>query len=647
MKLHSYFYDGTIIQSNKPYIIKGNAHKNTCVRADLILNGKTVTSACSTTDENGYFEIEMLPRTASFDAYVMRVFTPFDETTICDILFGDVYFLTGQSNMQYEFCYQKDNLQIFQNENSPFVRCQKIPRGTVHNSPPYGIIGKTTPQENYDNSSWIYGNDFDSAKQCSIIGYIFGLKMLKKCNVPIGLVDASYGGSSVENWYPISFQKSCRELEKYDDRLLLHDGLCRIGGIWNEMVYPLKDVAFNGILWYQGCSNCYCEYDGLKYLTMFNGFISSLKNTFKYDFPFAVINIHANLITDFGTAYVNEQLFEAENFYKDCICVPQYDLPREWNNLDDNKVYHQIHPTTKYELASRTADYFYKRFILKENFTTPKIESVDFFNGYALAKLTGKVKVKGNKIFGFTIANEDKKYFVAKAEKVDDYTIKIYHDCVKQPKYITYAFFLYNDDCNLFVDGLPVAPYRTDKLSSVKDGVYAVPNQILACNIKEFTDSHFAPEYGFTKKVKTWGTGNLHPTKNKVTVTKDGVKIKYQYRPSDYYFLTAGPNQNVEGLKIPFENYRYLTAEVISDKEVEVKGLLIAQTDSHRFLLTPSVKELKANILTKVTFDLDNVGYDYWEMPFDKKQFTTFDLVFRAKDEKPLTITIKYVDLHD
>ncbi len=115
MKLHSYFYDGTIIQSNKHFTVKGTTRQSTCVRADLILNGKTVTSACSITDENGCFEIEMLPRTASFDAYVMRVFTPFDEITVNDLLFGDVYFLTGQSNMQYEFCHQKDNLKTFNN----------------------------------------------------------------------------------------------------------------------------------------------------------------------------------------------------------------------------------------------------------------------------------------------------------------------------------------------------------------------------------------------------------------------------------------------------------------------------------------------------------------------------------------------------
>ena len=648
MILHHYFCDNAVIQADKPYLIKGVAHANTCVRAELLQGEKTVTSACSTTDENGYFEIEMLPRTASFDAYVMHVFTPFDEVYLNDILFGDVYFLTGQSNMAYTFCYQENNAKIFENENTPFVRYQKVPRGTVQNIAPYGIIGKIEPQRDYATPApWILGNDFEKAKECSAIGYVFGLKMIKKCNRPIGLVDASYGGSSVENWYPISFQKSCKELEYYNSRLTVVDGRCRIGGIWNEIVCPLKDTAFTGMLWYQGCSNCYCEYDGLNYLTMFNGFISSLKKTFKYDFPFAVLNIHANFISDFGTAYVNEQLFECEDFYNDCICIPQYDLPRRWNNLDGDTGYHQIHPTTKYELASRTADYFYKRFILKENFATPRIENVDFLDGYALAKISGKVKVKGNRIFGFTIAGENKKYYVAKAEKISDTEVKIYHDCVKQPKFITYAFFLYNDECNLFVDDLPVAPYRTDKLTSVTDGIYAVPSQILSCNIKEFTDSHFAPSYGFSKKIKTWGTGNLHPTKNKVNVTKDGVKIKYEYRPEDFYYITAGPNQNVEGLKIPFENYHYLSVDVISDADCVVNGLLVAQTDSHRFLLAPSVKELKANVLTKVTFDLDNVGYDYWEIPFDKKNFTTFDLIFKANDKTPLTITLKHIDLHD
>ena len=181
---------------------------------------------------------------------------PFEMTLICDwgtkkienVYVGEVYLLSGQSNMEWKVEWSNEILQdLYSDETaciSDNIRLLSIP--TKFHDEPTKIL-EETPVWN--------GAEASSIKNFSAVGYIFGKKLQESLDCPVGLVCTAIGGTITESWL---------DKESYEEYAKNNKTACDESLIWkkpsqsfNGVIYPLEGFNFRGVLWYQGESNIY------------------------------------------------------------------------------------------------------------------------------------------------------------------------------------------------------------------------------------------------------------------------------------------------------------------------------------------------------------------------------------------------------
>jgi sialate O-acetylesterase len=229
--------------------------------------------------------------------------------------------------------------------------------------------------------------------------------------------------------------------------------------IYNAMIAPLVPFAMRGVLWYQGETNAGRAY---QYRQSFPLMIEDWRKKWNQDFSFYFVqlaNYGANQNSNVGSNWA--ELREAQTL---TLSLPKTGMAviTDIGNPND------IHPTNKQDVAHRLAlNALKKDFGQAIDFSSPMYESVSFENNKAIItfKYTGKglvIKDKFGYLKGFEIAGEDKKFYFAKAEIVDNKVV-ISNPNVSKPVAVRYAWADSPDDANLFNSyGLPANSFRTD-----------------------------------------------------------------------------------------------------------------------------------------------------------------------------------------
>ncbi|WP_264553825.1 sialate O-acetylesterase [Flavobacterium sp. N2038] len=201
----------------------------------------------------------------------------YNEVVLKNILIGEVWLCSGQSNMEMSASWGIDNgEEEMKNATNPNIRFFTVPKLTA-----------TSPQNN------VLGNWTESTpetmKYFSAIGYFFAKRLREDLkNVPIGLISSNWGGTPAEIWMPeevvnndpllLDNAKKLNEQE-YDPR--------RPGRAYNAMIYPIVGYKIAGTLWYQGESNV----SSLAYDKTFGALIASWRKEWKDNFPFYYVQI--------------------------------------------------------------------------------------------------------------------------------------------------------------------------------------------------------------------------------------------------------------------------------------------------------------------------------------------------------------------
>jgi len=652
MKLHGYFNNGMIIKADTPFFVIGfSKNLGEDITATLSSDNNSFSSNAKV-DNTGAFYLPFPKILASFTPYTLIVKSNTETITLSDILFGDLFLMTGQSNMAYNLKYHDNEKEIYKKYSSKFVRALKI-ENVVLKSSEYGLIGLTENQRDFlCNAKWNNTTNYNKVLSQSAFSFIFSGQTFSLTNRPVGYIDISVGGSSVENWYSRSFQQSENGIREYDERLTLRDGLSRVGSIYTEKLCPVKDINFTGVIFYQGENNCYNRFDSDNYAKMFNGFLCGLRDLVGFHTPVTLINLAMHKNTPYAVPIVNDQLFAISEQNENMLTIPQYDLKLNWIKDDGDFIYHPIHPTKKEEVAVRCANAFNDKFILKNGFSFPKITGLEFNEDYILVTVSNKapLKTKDNKkVFGFTIASENKKFFVANAEIVKDNKVKVYSPFIKNPKYISYAFYDLNSTANLVENDLPVIPYYNGKLT--EEFILTSPNPVYECTYDKVYVSTGANEFGGMHFAKLWSKPTICYDKgNKVKVTNDGVLVKYKASVSNFYRAGVSPNLEVDGLDNGLSSFNKLRVTLISDKDLTVDGF-ICKTPKNTFMFKPLNSEIIKNTETTVVFDLSTALLH--NTFSDKKTTSEKELIYKgqfsfiAKKNTKGKILIKKVELFD
>ncbi|KYG26607.1 sialate O-acetylesterase [Alkalihalobacillus trypoxylicola] len=200
MKLSSIFNNGMILQRDQPIKIFGTAKPFETI--ELLFKDLSYETKC---DKNGYWEITLKPSNAG-GPYNMTIKNKENQIYLHDILIGDIWVLSGQSNMELPL---KRTLDLFsqelKNESNPFIRQFSMPmKYNFHH-----------PQQMLDEGHWITAKQ-ESLLNFSAVGYFFAKELYEQYQIPIGLIQTAVGGTPIEAWIP---EASLRKIGGYEDDL--------------------------------------------------------------------------------------------------------------------------------------------------------------------------------------------------------------------------------------------------------------------------------------------------------------------------------------------------------------------------------------------------------------------------------------------
>ena len=201
----------------------------------------------------------------------------YNEVVLKNILIGEVWVCSGQSNMEMSVSWGIDNgEEEAKNAANPNIRFFTVPKLTA-----------TTPQNNL-LGNWTESTP-ETMKYFSAVGYFFAKRLREDLkNVPIGLISSNWGGTPAEIWMP--------EEVIQNDPLLLENakklneqeyGPRQPGRAYNAMIYPFVGFKIAGTLWYQGESNV----GSTVYDKTLSALITSWRKAWQDDFPFYYVQI--------------------------------------------------------------------------------------------------------------------------------------------------------------------------------------------------------------------------------------------------------------------------------------------------------------------------------------------------------------------
>ncbi|NGY36837.1 sialate O-acetylesterase [Flavobacterium sp. XN-5] len=201
----------------------------------------------------------------------------YNEIVLKNILIGEVWICSGQSNMEMSANWGIENgEEAVKNATNSNIRFFSIPKLTA-----------TTPQNNV-TGNWKECTP-ETMKNFSATGYFFAKRLQEELkNVPIGLISSSWGGTPAEIWTPEEIiQNDAVLLESAKTRKEESYGPNQPGRAFNAMIYPLVGFKMAGVLWYQGESNV----GSPVYDKTFSALITSWRKLWNYEFPFYYVQI--------------------------------------------------------------------------------------------------------------------------------------------------------------------------------------------------------------------------------------------------------------------------------------------------------------------------------------------------------------------
>jgi len=415
---------------------------------------------------------------------------------ISNVLVGEVWLCSGQSNMQ---------MTMAQTESCKYGGVigaeQEIASANYPNIRLFTVEQKSAQLPQSDcKGEWLQCSP-RTVTGFSAAAYFFGRQLYNKLNVPIGLINTSWGATPVEAWMsrqtlksdadfePI-FKRYADEVAKYPQAKKEYDqkikeweesvAEAKTGnkplpeeppsphgpghksspvGLYNAMVWPLMPYAIKGVIWYQGEANRSRAY---QYRKLFAAMIKSWRDKWgQGDFPFYYVQIAPFMYKE--AEPVAAELREAQLM---TLSVPNTGMAVTADIGDANS----IHPKNKQEVGRRLAlwalakTYGKKPVYCGPIYNSMKIDGSRIILSFNYAE--GGLVSKSVPLKGFTIAAADGKFVPADAEIIGE-TVAVSSKEIANPAAVRYGWEN-NPVCSLYnKEGLPASPFRTDRWPGV------------------------------------------------------------------------------------------------------------------------------------------------------------------------------------
>jgi len=375
--------------------------------------------------------------------YTIKLTTRGTTTTLEDILIGEVWVCSGQSNMEWSYYNGlndiKAELPICYNKNIRLFHIAKV----TADYPEDDVRGR-----------WEIC-DSTSIKPFSAIGYFFGKRINQQLNIPVGLINSSWGGTPAETWVPDSKVTSDPVLNEAASKLKTFRAWPSAPGkTYNAMIAPLTNFNIAGVLWYQGESNAGTNSTYHKLMTTL---IDTWRADWKKEFFFNLVQIAPY---QYGNHNIGALVQEAQT---KLLSHPKTGVIVITDLVDNVK---DIHPTNKHDVGLRLANW-----ALAETYgvasiahKSPQLQSMEVVKGKAALTFSNAPNgliAKDKVIGGFYVSGEKEQWFPAEA-KIEGNKIMVWSKSVKVPTQVRFGFGNTIIGNVFSKEGLPVIPFRTD-----------------------------------------------------------------------------------------------------------------------------------------------------------------------------------------
>lgn len=438
------FSDGMVMQRETKANIWGNANKQATVKVAPSWTKKTYTAKA---DVNGKWKVAI--DTPEAGGPYSITFNDGEKTVLDNILIGELWVCSGQSNMEMQMKGFKaqpvegamtDGL----NSRDPQLRLFTVKRNSKF-EPVDTVSGR-----------WYEANT-GSVREFSATAYYFGRMLRQVLDVPVGLITVAWGGSACEAWMTADWLKAFPDakIPKSPEDIKSKNRTPTV--LYNGMMHPLIGMAMRGVIWYQGEDNVnrYKTY-GDMLATMIRGWRSEWNIG---DFPFYYCQIapydYSLINWDYNSALLREQQARVETMVPNTAMAVLMDAGLEYG----------IHPRKKRQAGERLAVLALKN--------TYNIAGLPEFARYKDVEFKGDTAVvsfdkskewvyfnNGTTSNLFEIAGEDRVFYPAKAW-TERNRVYLKSEKVSKPVAVRYAFKNWADG-DLFCDGLPISSFRSD-----------------------------------------------------------------------------------------------------------------------------------------------------------------------------------------
>ncbi len=453
IKLPDLISDNMVVQQEADACLWGEAKAGSTVSIRPSWTTQVFTTKAGS---DGRWTTTVATPSASFTPYTLTIADDDGERTLHNVLVGEVWFCSGQSNMEMPLngfwnCPIDDaNNLIADAPNHPAIRMATIERR-----------GATTPQE-YARGQWKLPTP-DNAQWFSATAYHYALALQRTLQVPVGIISCAWGGSRVEGWLPKEI------LETYPDEDLSKAG-SKEGTeylqpmiMYNGLLYPSHRYTIRGFAWYQGCSNVgHADTYAERLATMVEHWRKLWNNP---DLPFYFVEIapfaYDGDANGVNGALLREAQFDAQALIPNSAMICTNDLVKPYEAP-------QIHPANKRQVGERLAyqalnkTYGYKAIVAD----SPSYESMEV-KGDTI-EVSFRNASEGfspwNDIVGFEVAGADGKFYPAEAWlDTGRMRVCVRSEKVSSPVAVRYGFrnFLPGNLKNH--RGLPLIPFRSDR----------------------------------------------------------------------------------------------------------------------------------------------------------------------------------------
>jgi hypothetical protein len=442
------FSDHMVLQRDVPLAVWGWAERGEKVRVEIAGRFQTTVA-----DAAGKWRVTLPALSASREAASLTV-TGRTVIVVRDVLVGDVWLCSGQSNMETRVFrahgYEAEKAQA----DLPRMRMFSVQRAA-----------KAEPQAEC-NGRWEV-TTAQSFGNFSAIAYYFGSALHRSLDVPIGLIKSAWGSTGIEAWTSVEAQRGILPGDGTADReRILNENTP--GGLFNGMIAPLAPYGLRGVVWYQGEANSRRKHAAL-YSVQLAAMINDWRGRWQSALPFVWVQLpeyrapQTQPVEPSGWVTIREQM-------RQTLRVPGTGMVVALGYGDEN----EIHPKAKRGVAERIAAW-----ALSEVYRLPgRVGSgpvfvrADFEDGRAKLSFDhthGGLVAKGGVLKGFAIAGADRVWRWASASIENDRVV-VSHPAIARPAAVRYAwaenpqFSLWNGA------GLPAGPFRTDDwVDSVDD----------------------------------------------------------------------------------------------------------------------------------------------------------------------------------